>query len=198
MLRHQPSDFERHFKWHDLVLPPIAKPDSISNLAGMMRALSYCLCVLGGTAGLSAPLLAKDSLGVYDQWAAFRDAEVPRCYAIAAAGGNGDQAAYASIGTWPEKSVRGQLHIRLSRAVQTESSARLTIGERSFELPARGRNAWALDKAMDAGIVAAMRSASRMRITARDQNGKSFTDSFSLGGAATAMDAAIVGCAEIG
>ena len=32
---------------------------------------------------LAAPLAAKDSLGVFTDWGAFRDASVPRCYAIA-------------------------------------------------------------------------------------------------------------------
>ena len=34
---------------------------------------------------LASPLAAKDSLGVFGQWGAFRDPQVPRCYAIAAA-----------------------------------------------------------------------------------------------------------------
>jgi hypothetical protein len=50
---------------------------------------------------------------------------------------------------------------------------------------------------MDAAVVAAMRSAARMTVTARDTGGKVFSDSYSLDGAATAMDAATVGCARI-
>ena len=34
---------------------------------------------------LASPLAAKDSLGVFGDWGAFRDPAVPRCYAIAAA-----------------------------------------------------------------------------------------------------------------
>ena len=34
--------------------------------------------------GLASPATAKDRLGVYQSWAAFRDARTPRCYAIAA------------------------------------------------------------------------------------------------------------------
>ena len=34
---------------------------------------------------LASPLAARDSLGVFGQWGAFRDPDVPRCYAIAKA-----------------------------------------------------------------------------------------------------------------
>jgi hypothetical protein len=33
----------------------------------------------------AGPLAAKDSLGVFSDWGSFRDPQVPRCYAIAAA-----------------------------------------------------------------------------------------------------------------
>jgi hypothetical protein len=49
---------------------------------------------------------------------------------------------------------------------------------------------------MDAAIVAAVRSAATMSVSARDAVGKRFTDRYSLAGAATAMDAATVGCAR--
>lgn len=48
---------------------------------------------------------------------------------------------------------------------------------------------------MDAAVVAALRSATRMSITARDESGRRFTDRYDLAGAATAIDAAVVGCA---
>jgi hypothetical protein len=50
---------------------------------------------------------------------------------------------------------------------------------------------------MDAAIVAAMRSASQMVVSARDARGNRFTDRYSLAGFATAMDAATVGCARL-
>lgn len=149
-----------------------------------------------GFLALALPLSAKDSLGVYSQWAAFRDAETPRCYAIAASTGTSEVKGYASIGTWPTRKVRGQFHMRLSRAVNGSARVRLAIGSQRFDLAARGSDAWATDKAMDAAVIAAMRSATRMSVSARATNGRRFTDRYSLEGAATAMDAAIVGCAS--
>lgn len=158
----------------------------------MVRAALPLLCLLA----IAAPAGARDSLGVYSSWAAFRDASPARCYAIAKPNGAASAGPFATIATWPERRVRGQLHIRLSRSIREESEVSLTIGERSFTLVAKGRNAWAKDNAMDAAIVAALRSATRMSVSARAENGARFTDRYDLAGVATAIDAALVGCAS--
>ena len=147
---------------------------------------------------LATPLAAKDSLGVFGDWGAFRDPGVPRCYAIAAAGSEArDQSPFASVGTWPRRNLRGQVHIRLSRALAASPAISLSIGGQRFALTGGGGDAWAKDRTMDAAIVAAMRSAGSMSVSARDRAGNRFTDRYSLAGAATAMDAATVGCARI-
>lgn len=151
----------------------------------------------------AAPLAAKDSLGVFGEWGAFRDAQVPRCYAIAAAEPEArsrnarEHAPFASVGTWPKRSIRGQLHLRLSRSLSAGSPVSLSIGGERFALTGGGGDAWAVDRTMDAAIVAAMRSAGSMSVTATDGSGRRFTDRYSLDGAATALDAATVGCARI-
>lgn len=149
---------------------------------------------------LAAPLSAKDSLGVFSSWGAFRDVGIPRCYAIAKAqpsSATGEYEPFASIGTWPKRDVRNQFHIRLSRKVSPAGQIVLRIGSESFTLVGGGGDAWAQDRRMDAAVIAAMRSAGAMTVTARDRNGRNFTDRYSLAGAATAMDAATVGCARL-
>jgi hypothetical protein len=154
---------------------------------------------------IASPLAAKDSLGVFGQWGAFRDPQVPRCYAIAAAEpevrerarGTREHAPFASIGTWPKRAVRGQLHLRVSRNLADSPRLSLAIGGQRFELTGGGGDAWAKDRTMDAAIVATMRSAGSMSISATDRAGRRFTDRYSLEGAATAMDAATVGCARV-
>ncbi|MEM1051411.1 MAG: hypothetical protein AAGI28_04875 [Pseudomonadota bacterium] len=147
---------------------------------------------------VATPLSARESLGVYVNWAAFRDDAPSRCYAIAKPIRSSDAGTFASIATWPDRNLRGQLHIRLSRQVRDDAETELTVGERKFELITKGRNAWAKDNAMDTSIIAAMRSATRMSVAARANNGVRFTDRYNLAGAATAMDASIVGCATKG
>jgi len=165
-----------------------------------MPALFLRLICASLMLSLAAPAAARDSLGVFSDWAAFRDPEVPRCYAIAMPAASRlrrDYEPYASIGTWPKRQIRNQFHIRLSRRIMASRPITLAIGRQSFELAGGGGDAWAQDKRMDAAIVAAMRSADRMTVRARDERGNSFTDSYALAGAETAMDAATLGCARL-
>lgn len=149
---------------------------------------------------LAAPLTARDSLGVFENWGAFRDPGAGRCYAIAMpqpSRAAHDYRAFASVGTWPKRSVRGQVHFRLSRKLAAQPAIALAVGGQRFELTGGGGDAWAQNKAMDAAIVAAMRSAGSLSVSARDAGGRRFTDRYDLRGAGTAMDAATIGCARI-
>ena len=148
---------------------------------------------------LAAPLAAKDSLGVFSDWGAFRDPSLPRCYAIAMpedSRGRRDFEPFATIGTWPRQNIRGQVHFRLSRQLAQRPRITLSIGAKSFQLTGGGGDAWARDRTMDAAIVAAMRSADRMVVRATDTRGRRFSNTYSLAGAATAMDAATLACAR--
>ena len=73
----------------------------------------------------------------------------------------------------------------------------LRVGRRSFLLTGGGGDAWARDRTMDAAIVAAMRSAETMVVRARDASGRWFSNTNALKGAATAIDAATLACAQI-
>lgn len=145
---------------------------------------------------VGSPLAARESLGVFEQWGAFRDEQPRRCYAIGKAEGARADTAFATIATWPDHKVRGQLHLVLSRPVAEGGQARLYVGGRRFALIAKGRNAWGKDAQEDAAIIAALRSAPRMRIAARSETGVAFTDRYALAGVATAIDAAVIGCAR--
>jgi hypothetical protein len=163
--------------------------------------LGRAALLIAALAGLSLPGLAqaRDSLGVFDDWGAFRDQQVPRCYAIAqpdTVRGKRQYRPFASIGYWPKRGVRGQFHLRLSRAMAKAGSVTLAIGVRRFTLTGGGGDAWAGDKAMDASIIAAMRSAREMTASADGADGTKVRDVYRLKGAATALDAAALGCAR--
>lgn len=166
----------------------------------MKRALAF------GTAGamlatcMPGTATARDSLGAFAAWAAFRDPEVPRCYAIAQparTGNKGRWSPFAAIGYWPRAGVRGQVHIRLSRELAPRAGVVLSIGERRFALVGGGADAWAADRRGDAAIIAAMRSGTSMSIAARARTGAGFADTYALRGAATAIDAAALGCGRL-
>ncbi|MFM6950065.1 MAG: hypothetical protein ACKOW1_03465 [Novosphingobium sp.] len=152
---------------------------------------------------VAAPALARDSLGMFGQWGSFSDPQAPggpRCYAIAMASPSSlkrDYQPFATIGTWPRQQVRGQVHFRLSRKLMPNAPITLFLGGQRYKLVGGGGDAWAADQRMDAAIVSAIRSAGEMTISARGADGRGFTNTWPLDGAATAMDAAAVGCARL-
>lgn len=140
------------------------------------------------------------ALGVFDGWGAFRDPATPRCYALAAPAatiGRPQVKAYASVGYWPKSRIRGQFYVRLSKARAPGRELRLTIGSRRFILTGNGAHGWASDTRMDAAIIAAMRSAPSMSVESGTPTGGAIADTYRLRGAATAIDAAALGCANI-
>ena len=148
----------------------------------------------------AGPAMARDSLGMFGAWGAFRDPQVPRCYALAKAVPSTlqrDYPPYADVAWWPRQGVRGQVHFRLSRKLAANAPITLILGRQRFSLTGGGGDAWAMDKAMDAAIIAAMLSSAEMIVNARGADGRGFSNSWKLDGAASAMDAAAVGCAQL-
>ncbi len=146
---------------------------------------------------LATPVAARESLGTFGSWGAFTDASPARCFAIAQpvqAGGAGRP--FASIGTWPGQGARNQLHVRLSRERDARARVTLSVGERRFELVAGGADAWALDARTDAAIVVAIRAGRSMSVETLARSGQPFADVYALRGAATAIDAAALGCVD--
>ncbi len=158
------------------------------------RAIFFKIAVLGMLIGGQAQ--ARDSLGVYSGWGAFRDAQPHRCYSIAAPdngsrrqdGGNSRWKPFASVAYWPDQGIRGQVHIRLSNAVSGKGGPLvLMVDDTRFPLVAGGADAWAPNSGVDAAIVAAIRSGRVLSVGANH---------YTLRGAASAIDAAALGCAK--
>lgn len=145
---------------------------------------------------LAFALQQRDTLGIYASWGAFRDASPLRCYAIAKPVGRTEskQGAFASIANWPRDGVRNQVHIRLSRARASNARVTLAIGERRFTLKAGDMDAWAPDARTDIAITNAIRAGRSMSVETISSTGAAFADSYVLKGAASAIDAAAIGC----
>ena len=157
-----------------------------------MKKIIYVLLIIAG------PVQARDSLGVFESWGAFRDIQPLRCYAIAepVRSGGGKWRPFASIAHWPAEGVRGQIHIRLSREVRNGAKVVLSIDDRRITLVGSGADAWAANPRADASIIAALRSGRSMSIASVAATGGGFADTYRLKGAATAVDAAALGCAR--
>ena len=146
---------------------------------------------------LPAPLGAREPLGVFDRWGAFRDASPLHCYAVASpvsSGGDRRWRAFLSFSEWPRQGAHGQLHVRLSRQRDPRARVTLSIGERRFELVAGDADAWAPDARTDAAIVAAIRAGRSLSVETLARGGRPFADVYTLRGAATAIDSAALGC----
>ena len=162
------------------------------------RSLLACTAVL--LAAGPAPA-ARVELGIYQSWGAFRDTAARGCFAIAEPARilpGGGWLPHAAVATWPDRGVRGQVHIRLRARKLPGAPVSLSIGTLHFRLVAGGSDAWGRDARQDAAIVAAMRSGSSMSIETRAADGNAFADVYLLRGAATAIDAAALGCAGRG
>ena len=147
------------------------------------------------TAAIAGQGIERTSLGVFDGWGAFRDAAPARCYAIAQPV-RGASEAFASVANWPRAGARNQVHVRLSRPRDPRAKVTLAIGERRFDLIAGPSDAWSPDARTDRAIVAAIRSSRAMSVETVARDGRAFADTYALAGAATAIDAAAMGCAR--
>lgn len=161
-----------------------------------MKHALFALLLLG----LSSEALARDALGVFGAWGAFRDSEPRRCFAIAepvyALRGEKAWRSFASVATWPKRGIRNQLHFRLAKPRGPGTPLQLNIDGARFDLVSAGVDAWAVDARADAAIVAAMRSGRRLLIIGKARDGSRIEENYALDGAATAIDAATLACAK--
>jgi hypothetical protein len=160
----------------------------------MVRARNFSFAFLI----LAVPAQAQPlALGIFGQWGAFQDKD--RCYAISEPAGlrrrEGGRP-FASVGTWPGRNIRGQVHFRFARPKRPGSAVLLRIDDRTFELIGGGADGWAPDPATDAAIVTAMRTGVDMSVETRADGGGVMRDDYPLRGGATAIDAAAIACAH--
>ena len=139
----------------------------------------------------------RQSIGIFGQWGAYREAQPNRCFAIAqpmrGPRPEGWQP-FASVSYWPQRGAAGQVHFRLSRQKRQGSAILLRIDDRTFQLAGGGVNAWAPDSRSDREIVRAMRMGVGMSVETRSVRGALVRDYYQLRGAATAVDAAAIDC----
>lgn len=146
--------------------------------------------------------MARDALGAFGAWAAFRDTSPPRCYAISEPDRtilppNPQWRPFFAIGDWPRLKARGQVHLRLAKPRKPGTPLRLTVGTARFGLVSAGVEAWAPDTATDAAIATALRTSRRATVTGIARDGTAIRDGYAVTGAATAIDAARLGCARL-
>jgi hypothetical protein len=158
-----------------------------------MRRLAL-LCLVFATAAAAAPAPSR-LIVAGGSWASFDRGSA--CEALAkplAPPRRQDDRAHVALAFDRGGPRQGQLFVRLRRPARAGSSVMLVVGSQPFQLVVRGSSAWSRNAAQEAAILAAMRAAGGMRVTARDASGRRMTDRYLLDGAPTAIDAAAAAC----
>lgn len=145
---------------------------------------------------VAAPLWARERLGAWQSWAAFEDRETPRCYAIGAPEESSGTGGYVSVGFWPKKRIGHQVYVRLSKPRSPNSGISLNVGGRRFRLVARSDSGLSPNRQTDLAIIAAIRSSSALSVESTGRDGRAIIDAYATRGAASAIDAAALGCAR--
>jgi len=139
----------------------------------------------------ASPAPARDTLGQFGRWGAFRDGT--HCYAVSEPVKK-DADGSVTLSSSPARGVRIQFHARLSRPAAADRAAVVRIGSSTIPLAARDRDAWAADNRTELRILAAIRNADSLAVSAIDARGRRFTDRYALAGGPSAVDAAMIGC----
>ena len=109
-----------------------------------------------------------------------------------------DYQPYATVGHWPQRRARNQVHFRLSRRIAAAVAVRLTHRRADLRADRRRRRCLGGRPARRRRDRRGDAFGQSMRVSARAAGGNGFSDSYQLAGAASAIDAAAIGCAATG
>ena len=83
---------------------------------------------------------------------------------------------------------RIEMFANLRRVMREGATVMIAVDGQPFLLAGQGRQAWS--QGNEQAIIAALRTGSRLRVTATDRAGRRFTDYYPIDGVQTAIDAA--------
>jgi hypothetical protein len=157
----------------------------------MQRRLALlCLLYASQPAAAQEPTL----LGEFGDWAAYTytSGQGKVCYAVSIpetsepTGLNRDPVFFL-ISHFPKQGVKNEISTIIGYPFRKESTAELTIGDRTFELFTSGDGAWADSAAKDREIVDALKKGSKMDLKGTSWRGTSTKDNYSLEGVSAAV-----------
>ena len=158
----------------------------------MRTIVAFLLCAALGTAATArgAVIYAGGGWAAVDRGATCE--ALSRSVRIAA---KGKVQATAGFAFSADRGRWGEFHAVLRRMPRPGAAVMLRVGDQPFLLVSRGNLAWSSGPVQERAIIAALRAASGMSVESHDAAGRSFSDPYSLDGAATAIDAAAAACA---
>jgi hypothetical protein len=159
----------------------------------MEKALILAMGAMAAT--VTAPVLAKESLGIFGDWGAFRDKRGGTvCYVVSAPSastGKGRRSGQLVVSRWPGRVTSAQVMIGAGSDIQNAS---LRVNGQSFKLVARGEFAWLADAEGDALAVAALSGGRQASVDGKTTRGNRFNDSYTLSGLGEALATAQKAC----
>ena len=173
-------------------------------ISGMMRAAVVALAL--GTASVAVAQDSDNRVAANTDWSVFEGNDPRECWIVSAPketvntrDGNvvavrrGDILLYVFFK--PSAGLTGQVVFTGGYPFAGESTVKMEIGGREYDLYVQGENAWPANAEADAQIVAAMRAGSEAVLTARSARGTVTKDSFSLLGFTASLEEAQRRCA---
>lgn len=147
------------------------------------------------TAAPGKPVLVE----TYGDWGAYlAKGKSKTCYALATPKerkpeGKKD-AAYVFIADRPAEKVHNEVSIMMGFPIKESGAAQAKVGASSFDLVAKGSNAWIKNPGDEAKFVEALKHTGRMSVSAPSLKGKTTTDTYSLAGIKQALDRVTKDC----
>lgn len=140
-----------------------------------------------------------EQVGTYGDWGAYlAKGKSKTCYALAMPKDRKPEgkkeAAYVFIADRPAEKVHNEVSIMMGFPIKESGAAQAKVGAVSFDLVAKGSNAWIKNPADEAKFVDALKHTAKLTVTAPSMKGKSTTDTYSLAGIKQALDRVTKDC----
>jgi hypothetical protein len=133
-------------------------------------------------------------LDTFHDWGAYMaQGKEKTCYALASPKDRTPSAlkrdpAYVFISNRPSENVRNEISIIMGFAMKDNAEAKAEIGNASYDLIAKGTNAWVKNPAQETPFIDALKKGSKLIVKAPSIKGNVTTDSYSLAGLSQALD----------
>jgi invasion protein IalB len=134
-------------------------------------------------------------LDTFHDWGAYmaQGNKEKTCYALASPKDRAPSAlkrdpAYVFISNRPGENVRNEVSIIMGFAMKDNAEAKAEIGNASYDLVAKGTNAWVKNPAQETQFIDALKKGSKLLVKAPSLKGNVTTDSYSLAGLSQALD----------
>ena len=102
--------------------------------------------------------------------------------------------AYFYVSSWRQDGIRSQISVLLGYDLEDQSPITVAIGNRKFQLFAKGDKAFVGDATQELQLIDAIKRGNFMKIIGKTKQGTQTVDTYSLIGATAAVNALTTGC----